>query len=326
MMNVIKFQKDMRTYIRIAEQANADDMYGDIDPVTFGHRNGETFSDHGRGDLKVKPNDPRFSDNPMAYDQEEIDEFADAEITPELEQLHQALTGAGLTDLEIRQGVDLTHGGKEKIAAKLGIGAHEVDTLLNSLTQNLRDDDASSTDALLSDYYTGMSEGADAPIWAGRLAETKHRRDHKRPFDVGTMFESRFSVEPDSLGNITIRDQETGKEKFVQGTDASAILAKLKNADSDVILSPLMEANMNTEDPSSGFADEINADSGSYNFEWTYLKSRGTGTIIYSMKANRPNFQMASVRDQAGNDITDHLDTSEYRSIMKQAKDFIGQA
>jgi hypothetical protein len=400
-MTVIKFPL-LRDHIRIVEQADADNMYGDIHPTTFGRRNGETFTDHGRGDLRIRPNDARFGDNPLAGPGEgaSLDEFADDEITPQLDQLHQALMRAGLTDLEIRQGIDLSHAGKAKVAARLGLGTEEVDTLINSLTEKLRDEDASSTDALLSDYYTGMSEGEDAPMWPGKRSMTeayngyggydqylrkagfrnqpatqkyaKHPpRDHEawvhpdhpdhsielsghetvwhrhqgeenahdhvsgamrsmgvkeneRPFDEGTMFENRFSLEDDALGNATLRDQVTGEEKFLRASDASAVKDKLENgADPDEILAPLMEAE-DTE-TSNGFADEIKADAGSYNFTWTHLGAQGTGTMLFTMKNEQPDLKLIGVRDRDGNDIFDHLDNDEAKSIMQQAKDFIGQ-
>lgn len=318
MANVIKFQKDMRTYIRIVEgqvdeQADADDMYGDVHPETFGRKNGQSFSDHGRADIGIRQSDARFADNPM-----EIDEFAEDQ-PPHLDQLHQALTRAGLSDAEICKGIDLTHSRKMKIAGRLGISTHEVDTLMNTLMQDLNNQEADTTDALLSDYYTGMSEGADAPMW------TRMPKVAKRPFDEGTMIEDRFSVEPDALGNITIRDQETGKERFLQATDASSVMAQLdRGADPDAVLSPLME-DFNQES-TVDFADEINAESGSYNFQWTHDASHGTGTVIFSLKNGQPDFKMASVRDAKGDDILDHLDDGEYQSILQQAKDFIGQA
>lgn len=371
MGNIIKFQKDMRTYIRIvegavAEQADADDMYGDVHPDTIGPRNGQTFTDQGRADIDIRQSDARFADNPM-----EIDEFVESDS--QLDQLHQALSRAGLSDLEIRQGIDLSHGGKEKIAGRLGISPEEVDTLLNSLTEKLRDADASDSDALLSDYYTGMSEGEDVPMLAGgKLAEyvkrsrrdgykafndpgpdhsmpefsnddalrdreaarerikqkreARRQKELERPFDEGAMMEDgRFSIEPDSLGNITIRDLVTGKEKFLQATDASNVMAQLnRGADPDRLLEPLME--VNAEVPSTDYTDEINADSGSYNFEWNDHGEHGTGTVIYSMKNGHPDLKMASVRDAEGDDIMDHLDQSRYQGIFQQAKEFIGKA
>lgn len=319
--NVIKFPRNMRGYIRIVEQADADDMYGEIDPVTFGRRDGQAFSDRGRADLKIRPNDPRFADNPMAGPGQgaSLEEFAVDETTPQLDQLHQALTKAGLSDLEIRQGVELTHTGMEKIAGRLGRSPKEVEMLINTLVQNLRDADGSETDALLSDYYGGMSEGSDAPIWS------KRHRD-RDSFKQGTMIESRFSIEPDALGNITIRDAETGRERFIQGSEASALRAKLGDgAQNDQILAPLMEAEMNAE-TDSGFDDEIEADSGSYNFPWSTETANGTGTVLYKLKDASPSFKMISVRSMTGDEILDTLTASEYKEVLEQAKNFIQDA
>jgi hypothetical protein len=351
---ILQFPKTMRTYMTLLEQADADDMYGDSRMTSIGPKHGEAFTDHGRADTKSRPNDPRFADNPMT-----IDEFAESEIAPELDRIHQALNKAGYSDLEIRQGVELTHEGKTKIAAALGISTEEVDLYVNSLIQNLEDESNTDTDALLSDYYGGMSEGADAPIWAGPIrpivspivekknwafddddeqedkksakARDKQKKDARREKDSKKKsVTERFSAEPDSLGNVTIRDQQTGKEKFIQGSQASEILDKLDGGDPDQVLAPLMEyANLNAEDDepdSSGFADEINAEAGSYNFPWDYATKHGTGTVFYSLKNKRPDFKMVSVRTDAGDDILDTLDSGEYKNILGQAKKFIEQA
>src|ERR1019366_10099496 len=137
----------MRDLIKIVESAvvkenmDADNMYDDAPSfmATLANKNNQDFGDKGRGDISSKPNNPRFSDNSMTVDED--NEISSMGSDDHLEQLHDMLTRTGLTDLEIRQGVKLGMDGKNKIAGQLGISPEEVDLLVNSLIQSLRDED-----------------------------------------------------------------------------------------------------------------------------------------------------------------------------------------
>lgn len=136
----------------LAEQADFD--FGHTDASKLRPFNNE-FSDKGRADTKVRPNDPRFGDNPM----EDVSE--DAELTPDssqIEVLHQMLTRAGISDQQIRGGVTLTDAGKAKVAGQLGIGPDDVDAYINSLVQDLRDKDADDEEQELSEQYRRFVE------------------------------------------------------------------------------------------------------------------------------------------------------------------------
>ena len=118
----------------------------------------QEFSDRGRGDIKVRPNDPRFSDNPMASGKELLDEYETGQS--EVDSLHQMLNKAGISDQQIRGDIQLARSGKMKVAARLGIGPDDVDTYLHTLVQQLRDEDSDAEEqdlALAEQYYNAVN-------------------------------------------------------------------------------------------------------------------------------------------------------------------------
>ena len=116
---------DMRDVIKLLE--NADFDHGHHDAADLHSFDKKEFSDKGRADIDTRGVYPR-ADNGMA----EIDEFAVPDIAPDashIDQLHQMLTRAKVSDQEIKHGVRLSDHGKELIAGRFGIGPHDVDAL-----------------------------------------------------------------------------------------------------------------------------------------------------------------------------------------------------
>lgn len=416
----------MRDLIKIVESAvvkenmDADNMYDDAPSfmATLANKNNQDFGDKGRGDISSKPNNPRFSDNSMTVDEdnEPISSMGSDEDQSHLEQLHDMLSRTGLTDLEIRQGVKLGMDGKNKIAGQLGISPEEVDLLVNSLIQSLRDEDNQSVDALLDDYYTGVSEGTEekcsyckgtgkrpagkwddvddtpkslrgtkcpkcngtgkeksvsegteentdkqidtiykhadnpktpkdratkgAKIAGGMMknrdkkakAKTntdvdlaslrKQAKESNRPFDKSVM--ERFSYERDSTGNVTVRDSETGKERYLQGTKAASVLYKLDHgANEHDVLAPLLTEGLIDDNYDGDFEQEISAKAGTYNFPWKYNGENGFATAFYRTDTDTPHLKLQSVRDVDGNEMD--VDDSMEQDLLKQAHDFIGE-
>jgi hypothetical protein len=138
---------------KIREQADFDAGQTQPSKLHTFDRSGspQEFSDRGRADLKVRRNDPRFADNPMEDEQVELDEFAGGQS--KIEQLHDMLNRAEISDQQIRGGVNLTQIGKNKVAARLGIGPHDVTMYLNSLIQQLRNEDEDSIEQQLQEQY-----------------------------------------------------------------------------------------------------------------------------------------------------------------------------
>lgn len=257
----------------------------------------QEFTDRGKADLKIKRNDPRFGDNPLA-DVDELDEFAGGS---QIDRLHQMLTNAGVSDQQIKGGVQLTHDGKMKVAARLGIAPQDVEMYLNVITQRLRDADATSEETLTEQYYHALEE--DEPE-AGQP---------NSPFDD----EPRYSVEPDALGSITVRDAETGRSSFIQGSEASRVRQALKvSPDKQAVLAPLVEA----VDSADDFWSEIKANSGTYNFVWKLHDQHGTGTVQFSTKG-QPKLKLVDVRDSEGNPM--RADPTMHGALMQQAREFI---
>lgn len=308
---------------KIREQADFDQA--ENQPYKLRRFDKQEFSDRGRADTKVRPNDPRFADNPMAdkptNDERMLDEFDSAgfyahDQDSQIDRLHQMLSKADISDQQIRGGVELTQAGKMKVAARLGVGPEDIDMYINSLVQQLRDEDANSLDSLTEQYYNAVNvideeeNDEEDPEEAGQP---------KRPFD-----EDRYSYEPDALGSVTVRDATTGKSTFVQGAKASRLLAQLKGqkGNEDAILAPLAEALDDT--PTNGedsFWGEIKADSGTYNFQWEIDGQHGTGTVMFQAKGT-PKMQLVDVRDMHGNEI--ETDPAMQHQLQQQASAFIG--
>lgn len=331
---IIKFPRNnMRQYIKLVEQADADDMYGDSSRLTsIGRQNGQEFSDRGRADINSKTNNPRFADNSMTDEPEKVNEFATDPL--QLDQLQRELNRVGVDDVTIRQGMDLSHNGKQKMAAQLGVSIEKVDMLMAELKQNLEDKDARTTDNIIDDYYSTISE--DITETDKKLAETlkkefAHKRssalkgDKKRPFDKGAMTE-RFSAERDYAGNVTVRDSKTGNEKFIQGAEATALLSKLDHgANPNELLAPLLEFvdDVKNHEHASTFAKEISASAGTYNFQWDYEGERGFATVFYRTDTDEPNLSLESVRDMNGDEVDD-IEPDMHDALLQQAQDYIG--
>ena len=224
---------DMRVFRNIVENADYDVREPGIKRnYSIGNKNNTEVTNKGRADTHVRQTSARYGDNDMHNDSTLLDEFdvngndvvdRDAGI---LDRLQEILQKAGVDDDEIRVGVDLTNAGLQKVAARLGIGANEVPMLINSLTTRLRDEDAQSERAFESRYDSFMDEDLNA--------------------DMTDVDSTRFGYEKDSAGNVTVRDSQSGKEVYLQGSQATELLNKLSQdpASEQTILAdlePLME-------------------------------------------------------------------------------------
>jgi hypothetical protein len=299
----------MKTFMRIVEQADFDHNTAKLHD--FGN---QEFSTHGKANLKIRPNDPRFGDNPLAGANQPLEEFAtDATI----DRLHQMLNAIPITDQQIKGGVTLSQAGMAKAAARLGIGPDDVKMYINVLVQQLRDaeNDDQEDQLLAEEYYNAVNTIDECDD--KELDECDDEGKVERPFEVK---EARYSYEPDALGSITIRDATTGKSKFIQGVAASKLRADLQgNSNHDVVLGALMEAL--DDAPTNSFMKEIDAQSGTYNFMWKANGQHGTGTAMFN--ADKPNLRLMDVRDAEGESVI--MDAQMRQLILAQARNFIGK-
>ncbi len=97
-----------------------------------------------------------------------------------LDDLRKMLNDVGISDAYISRGVRLTDIGLRKMSKRFGVSAEEVIKMLVQLKLHVRDD---------------IAENLNEHI-------------------------ERYAYETDYMGNITIRDSQTGDERFLQGDEA----------------------------------------------------------------------------------------------------------
>lgn len=307
----------MRHYINLIENADFDFRHNDYARLDrFGNRQNTEFTDGGRADIPTRINDPRFADNAMSdgeeIDEEQLNEFQDQD---QLDQLHAMLNQeAGLSDQVIRQssGNLLTRSGLMKIGGRLGLAPPDVQALMNTLVQKLRDDRDDEQEAELNEF--SLEEQYR------RFVEDGSASRHFREAASG-----RYSYERDSLGSVTVRDDLTGNSKFYQGSEATNILNRLKQpgANTDAVLAPLVEfAELSHEDDAAKL-DALTTPGGTYNFLWKIGSQHGTGTARFALVDDEPEIEVMDARDDRGNDIDLH---AHYDELLQQARDFIPEA
>lgn len=215
-----------------------------------------------------------------------------------VQRLREILNAARISDDEIRGGVRLSASGISKISSRLNTTDDEVKHLITKLV-------------------------------------TKVRAEHRQ--DVTPVFESdniRFSYESDFLGNLTVRDGQTGEEHHVTGSDSAHIIKALSlcapdsEAEQALLRKIFTDGHAETleegEDDgvSDGFMAELKNDAGSYNFPWKAEGHHGTGTAAYRATNKEFDLTVVSIRDEYG-DETD-VSPKTKNEIIAQAKAFIG--
>lgn len=210
-----------------------------------------------------------------------------------LDHLNSVLNEAGIEDHEIIGGFELTHLGYQRLALRMGVDLDTLQLMINVLMEKLR----------------------------------KEKHMHETYSQLLDEEDENFSYEKDWLGNVTVRNNETGDEVFLRGSEAAEMLTALKSglADEQEILSQYMESDTITEsddlEDEDSYEDELETTRGTYNFPWKTKMAHGTGTASYSGK---DNIKIISIRDEDGNEIKA---TPELEAELKlQAVAFIGKA
>lgn len=251
-----------------------------------------SFDFQSRTDMKVRQTSG-YGDNAME-DPTATNESAEPES--DIDRLHEILS-AHIPDEAIANGATLSPSGFQKVAAKLGVSAEDVESLLASLRDRL-------------------ASGDEKPI-------------------MGESGAARYTWEHDGMGSVTVRDRETGGEYFYGGSKGFAILSAVEDLtaggpDEQAFLATYCEDENLTEevaeaspDEDDDFMAEISADVSTFNFPWKQGDRFGTGTAEFRGNAQKFDVKVVDVRDQNGEPVNDKAMNA---SLKDQAIDFIPRA
>ena len=247
------------------------------------------FNNHPRTRMRYVPG--KYADNPMT-EEESTD-------TITLDRLQSLMNKGGVDDQMIKSGMEISRVGYQKLAREMKITAKEAKALHYALITKLRQDDKESD-----------------------IQET-----YQEIFDEND--NNRYSYERDYIGNMTIRDAETGNEVFLQGEESFDLQDQIEaNPDKEQeILADYMDNSLTEDQEDNGddsYDKEINSDVSSYNFPWKFNDVSGTGTVEYSGNAEHPKIKLVSIRNMDGDEI--EVDADIEKSFNKQAIDFISNA
>lgn len=323
-----EFPAEMRRLQRLLETAEFD--HGQDAPtepfaLDGGKADAET-TDKGRAATVTRYTSARSGDNAL---RDLLDEDAEGGVVDRLEVM---LRKAGIGDDEMRAGIALTPAGQQKAAARLGIGADEVPLLLDSLATKLSDAAAQDDRAYESAYATAMAEA-----------------------------DERYGYEKDGMGSVTVRDATTGKETYLQGSQAADLLTRLQqhpDATQAILstLAPLLEVaapsgdaldapspaeialrrkilrrgpGRRSEAPAApvdeaedgSYLAEMRHDQGSFNFAWKESGTHGTGTAGYQFDGGKIKIKLLGVRDASGEPL--RPDPGLRRKLERVAHEYV---
>ncbi len=255
-----------------------------------------SFDFQSRTDMKVRQTSG-YADNAME-DPTSTNESVDSGNS-DIDRLHDILS-PHMPDEAIANGATLSPAGFQKVAAKLGVSAQDVESLLKSLRDQIVKGNG--------DVVMGES-GSSA----------------------------RYSWEHDGLGSVTVRDSKTGEEYFNGGSQGFAILSAVENLtagsqEEQAFLASYCEDNLSEsinegedqDEDDADFLGEISADVSTFNFPWKADGVFGTGTAEFKGDAENFNVRVVDVRDQNGEPIV--ADKAMKDSLKDQAIDFIPKA
>lgn len=215
--------------------------------------NGYGKARYGDNVFGKNPKEPRFGDNIM--------EGEDSRI----EELHAMFQKAEISDYAIAGGLKLGDSGYLKIANKFNIDIPQAKSLYADLVNKLRslNEDfiensekiSVSENDVIVDFYkadkwvakiTVKMSGFVSPDTNKIKVAQKIIKDFEKTHGAVSVLqnnwfakkvartfgepviETRYAFEVDYLGNIVVRDGETGKEKFLSGSNAKNLISKLK--------------------------------------------------------------------------------------------------
>jgi hypothetical protein len=203
---------------------------------------------------------------------------------------------AGIDEDEIRRGIELDRSGYWEIAEEFGgISVNDARNMVHELIHSLRND--------IEESYNSMVNEDD---------------------------NDRYGYESDTLGNVTVRDAESGRSRFLKGSIASklkAMLAAHPSGEQNIIaqfMGEALEESLFFEEDDDDYAGEVNSTRGTYNFPWTIAGKHGTATADYSGRGDPDAMTIVSVRDASGKEFD--AEARVLAELKKQAIAFIGNA
>lgn len=242
----------------------------------FGHDNPtklkrfriDAFDFDGRSDRGPKAKG--YADNPMD-DPSAVNESEGHALRDSLYDLLR--TKADLSDAEMINQINLTDAAMERLARHFKTGVEAIRAGLDAVTMMLRDD-----------------RRAESERFEQRLSE--------RTF--------RYSKEVDFMGNVMIRDSQTGAEKLVKGKESSELHHALLLGDEDE--QTLLARAMGSEELREGAvqtagADAIEFEAATFNFQWRAQGQHGFATARYSGHGDSFALEVIHVTDEHGEPI-----------------------
>lgn len=153
----------------------------------------------------------------------------------------------------------------------------------------------------------------EVPAIINELAE-KLRTDLK---EDATGTNPRFSYETDSLGGVTVRDAQSGDDKYLDIQSAAKLLTALKNG-GDAEQNLLAQA-MNESIERELSADEMSIPRSSmFNFPWKLNEQNGFGTAEFSGFGSQFKMNIVAVVNADGETID-----IDQNHLLNEAKKFI---
>lgn len=202
----------------------------------------------------------------------------------DLDTLHAMLKRANVTDDVLSRGVRLKRTGVQKLAASFNASEDEVKTALDDLSKKVRDEMAP----------TGL------PTLEAAM---------------------RYAYEADALGNVMLRDIETGAERFLSGQEAQLLLSEIErlHPDYESLIRPYFDTEALrefVEEDVMGAEDNGNT-GGTYNFPF-----RGNFACArFWLQGSKPQIKVISLVDAQGEEI--HMDASTEAEVTKAAWEWV---
>jgi 8-oxo-dGTP pyrophosphatase MutT (NUDIX family) len=182
-----------------------------------------------------------YADNAMV-DPAKLNEDGDM-----LDRLYQMVSPL-IKDEDILGGVSLTEKGFQKAAGRLGISPDETRMLFNSLKTKIKRE-RDLTEQMMNELKGDTTQ--------------------------------RYSYEKDSLGTVTVRDAETGAERFYRGDSAANILHDLSHGgNTQAILAKYVAMTESDGDPHHAEHDRVRRETGFYG-------KAGSGCIVIAKSTGR---------------------------------------